>query len=214
MSQLKDLIGQHFGRLTVISRAENTKKGQARWLCCCDCGNKTIVETYKLTSGNTKSCGCLRKEQLTQRNIQNSTHHMTGTKYFNLWHGIKQRCFNRNLYAYKDYGGRGITVYPEWIDNFQAFYDYVSKLEHFGEKGYSLDRIDNNGNYEPGNVRWANQKTQCRNKRNNALVEYNGRKISLIEASEASDIDYEVLKARFSRGDTGEKLFTPVRHYN
>ncbi|MBQ7705889.1 MAG: hypothetical protein IJT73_10795 [Selenomonadaceae bacterium] len=108
---------------------------------------------------------------------------------------------------HKNYGGRGITVYPAWIDDFQAFYDYVSKLEHFGETGYTLDRIDNDGNYEPDNLRWADAKTQQRNTRKNVFVEYQGQKMTLTEASEKSGINLKTLKDRLKRGETGEYLF-------
>ena len=117
---------------------------------------------------------------------------------------MKQRCLNPNDEHYKRYGGRGITVYPAWIHDFQAFYDYVSKLPHFGEKGYSIDRIDNNGNYEPGNVRWADRRTQAQNKRNIVTVEYAGVVMPILQAAELSGISYTTLLRRFHRGDTGE----------
>jgi hypothetical protein len=93
------------------------------------------------------------------------THHKSSEKIYLAWQGMRSRCFKRYNKSYKYYGGRGITVCDEWNNSFQAFYDYVSQLPHFGEKGYSLDRIDNDGNYEPNNVRWATQKEQCNNRR-------------------------------------------------
>lgn len=204
MSKLKDLTGMKFGRLTVIERAES-KFGKTYWKCLCDCGNVTVVRKDRLKNGYTKSCGCLTIDT-------NSTHHMTRTKPYILWSDIKKRCFNPNHKFYKYYGGRGITMYPEWIDDFQTFYDYVSKLPHFGEKGYSLDRIDNNGNYEPNNIRWADKKTQSRNRRTVHFIEYNGTKMPITEAAELSGINAYTLKGRLKRGDIGERLFRPVRH--
>ena len=102
-------------------------------------------------------------------------------------------------------------MFAEWIHDFQKFYDYVSKLPHFGEEGYTLDRIDNDGNYEPDNLRWADRKTQSRNTRRNIIVEYQGTVMSLAEAAELSGIPYRVLLDRYHAGDRGERLFRPVR---
>ena len=123
---------------------------------------------------------------------------------------MKARCFNPNRRGFCNYGGRGITVCDEWRDNFQAFFDCVSKLEHFGEEGYSLDRVDVNGNYEPQNVRWATRKEQGRNKRNNVIVEYKGEKMTLAEAAEKSGIKKKILETRHERGWSDRNLFADV----
>lgn len=197
-----DLTGQKFGRLTVIERAEN-KGSQTYWKCRCDCGNVCVVNAYSLKTNHTKSCGCFREKFAV-------VHGKYKTKIYRIWSAILQRCLNPNVLNYARYGGRGITMYPEWINNFQAFYDYVSKLEHYGEKGYSLDRIDNNGNYEPDNLRWADAKTQARNTRRNVFVEYKGVKMTLAEVAELSEIKIITLWKRYQRGDIGERLFRPV----
>lgn len=132
MAKAIDLTGMKFGRLTVIERAGSTKAGQARWRCKCECGNNTTVEASHLKRGNVQSCGCLFKEF-------HNKHGMYGTKFYKVWDGIKNRCFNSNRQDYERYGGRGITLAAEWVHDFQAFYDYVSKLEHFNEQGYTLD---------------------------------------------------------------------------
>ena len=207
MSKLKDLTGQRFGRLTVIERAEN-KGRRVRWKCKCDCGNTKIVTADSLLQANTQSCGCLHNEQIVERNFKHGKGHTT---IYENWKAMKSRCLNPNNSKFKDYGGRGITIYPEWIHDFQAFYDYVSKLEHFGEKGYTLDRINNNGNYEPNNLRWADGKIQHRNKRTNVIVEYNGEKMILNDAAIKSGINRKTLSHRLKRGDTGERLFRPVK---
>lgn len=196
---LKNLVGQRFGRLTVIERAENLKSGKVRWKCRCECGVEKIVSSQDLKRGHVQSCGCLKKEILTK-------HGMTGTVIYGTWHAIRDRCNNPNLSSYENYGGRGIKVCERWLD-FQNFYDDISKLEHFGEEGYTLDRIDNNGNYEPGNVRWANSKTQARNTRRNIIVEYEGEKMCLMDVAERSGIQYNVLWKRFH---CGEDLIKPV----
>ena len=208
--RLVDLTGQKFGRLTVISRAENKGK-ETCWKCQCDCGNEVIVQGNNLKNGHTVSCGCFRREKTSE---SHKTHGMKGTSIHNTWSHIKARCFNPNSKHYKDYGGRGITMFPEWIDNFQAFYDYVSKLEHYGEDGYTLDRINNDGNYEPDNLRWADKKTQGRNTRRNIYVEYQGVMMCLKDAAELSGINYDTLLARYYAGDRGERLFRPVKKIN
>ena len=95
----------------------------------------------------------------------NYKHGGKGTRLYRIWLNMKNRCYNPRTPRFHDYGGRGITVCDEWKDNFQAFYDYVSQLSHYGEEGYTLDRINNEGNYEPGNVRWATKKEQASNRR-------------------------------------------------
>lgn len=162
MSKLLDLTSQRFGRLTVLSRAAPhiTPSGQAitMWECRCECGKKAIVSRRNLITGNTRSCGCLALESRTK-------HNKWGTKVYSSWSHMIARCTNPNVTNYQYWGGRGITVCDEWRKSFDAFYEYVSKLPHFGEEGRSLDRINNDGNYEPGNVRWATRYEQTHNRR-------------------------------------------------
>lgn len=161
MSKLADLTGQKFGRLTVIERAENIGD-RTRWKCQCDCGNEIIVYATNLKRGLTKSCGCYGKNFPSHLKHGHGKH---GDSTYNVYTLMKSRCYNTNNKAYKNYGGRGIAVCDEWLHDFKAFYDYVSVLPHFGEAGYSLDRINNDGNYEPNNVRWATKKEQANNRR-------------------------------------------------
>ena len=159
-----DLTGKQFGRWTVLYRDMNAKT--TRWICRCSCGNIKSV-----TPGNLKnprpekrstSCGCYQKEQARKAQTK---HNFSKTHIHYEWVAMKQRCYNPNDKGYKNYGGRGIRVCKEWQDSFQAFYKYVSVLPHYGELGRSLDRIDNEGDYEPGNVRWATRHEQNTNKR-------------------------------------------------
>ena len=198
----------HFGKLTVISRAEN-KNGRVHWNCICDCGTACVVMSKHLISGHTQSCGCLSLIKLAERAC---THQMTNTKIYQTWCGIKTRCLNPNCKQYRNYGGRGITIFSEWINDFTAFYNYVSKLPNYGEKGYTLDRIDNNGNYEPNNLRWVDWKTQCSNTRRNRFVEYNGEKILITHAAAKIGISAAALRARINAGDTDERLFRPAEN--
>lgn len=155
------LEGQKFNRWTVIKRADKNKWEAYLWECLCDCGNVELVTGPSLKNGTSKSCGCLQIESAT-------THGMKNTQIWNTWHGIRQRCFNPKNKAYKDYGGRGITVCDRWL-TFEGFYRDMGpgyeKCIANGEK-ISLDRYpDNNGNYEPGNCRWATIEQQNRNMR-------------------------------------------------
>lgn len=214
MPKFKDLTGQCFGRLTVIERAGYKtfgKQNKIMWRCICDCGNEKFVSASDLTNGRVQSCGCLFNES---RATIRRTHGLSNSKIYDVWCKMKDRCFKPDDKAYKNYGGRGITVYPAWIHDFKAFYDYVSKLEHFNEQGYSLDRIDNNGNYEPNNLRRATAEEQTRNQRTNVIVEYNGEKMILEDAAQKSGINRGTLLSRIKHGDTGEYLFRPVAENN
>lgn len=218
MGKFKDLTGLKFGRLKVIGIAERRysdkrKRHDYYWECLCECGNKCIVCGRSLVRGNTRSCGCLHRESAIENVVKNHTHKLSRTTSYNCWRRAKGRCYNINNKSYKNYGARGITMYEHWIHDFAAFHNYVSKLEHFGETGYSLDRINNDGDYAPGNLRWADVNTQCRNRRSNIVVEYNGKRMTLIEAAKLSGLNYGTLNGRANRGDTGERLFRPIRQH-
>lgn len=163
-SKQRDLSGQSFGRLTVVERAPSRKVGRkwhGYWKCQCECGTETVVQRSSLTSGATRSCGCLFIEYQSERA---ETHGGSRTPEYKIWAAIIQRCTNPNQAAYKDYGGRGIRICDQWRASFKQF---ISDVGWRPEPGLELDRQDNNGHYEPGNVRWV---TKEKNRQNRTFV--------------------------------------------
>lgn len=159
-----DLLGQKFNRLTVVSFS-HTRNGDAFWVCICDCGTEKIARAKSLKTGDCKSCGCLKREHdaarsqvMTQRNYR---HGMGRTPECKAYYQAHQRCTNPNCKAWKDYGGRGIKF---MFESFEQFYSELGDKPE-PKRLYSVDRIDNDGNYESGNVRWATRSQQNSNQR-------------------------------------------------
>lgn len=174
MGKINDLTGQVFGRLTVIEKCST--RGNTQYLCQCECGTERVVRLCSLISGCTKSCGCLAREMVSERN---TTHGMYGTPTYNSWNGMKDRCLNPNSNGYKDYGGRGITICDRWLESFENFYSDMGEKP----KGLSIERIDNDGNYEPLNCMWATQEQQIQNRKITKLNEVKVRRIREIGRS-------------------------------
>ena len=166
--KLQNLVGKKYGRLLVIKRTKSVN-GKAKWLCKCDCGNECVVYATSLKSGNTQSCGCYKRENAKKLY---STVRQNDKRLYAVWNGIKQRCTNPNNNAYHNYGGRGIKICNEWANNYKSFYDWAISAGY--KKGKEIDRIDNNGNYEPDNCRFVDEETQANNKRNVRLYTING----------------------------------------
>lgn len=159
MNKRLNLIGQTFGKLTVLSEAEKATDGRIQWHCLCECGQNAIVSTASLRSGHTKSCGCYKYECAWKHGKANK-----GDRLYNIWCKMNARCTNPNWSRYKDWGGRGISVCSEWQHDFNAFQSWA--LSHGYTKELTLDRINNDGNYEPSNCRWTTIQVQNWNKRN------------------------------------------------
>ena len=160
------IIGQKFGRLVVEDFAGRNSSGQPHWICRCTCGQPRIVYAQNLLHGLTQSCGCLQKERSSNVNTRHGDAGKGEWKYlYQTWLKVRQRCHNPNDSSYSNYGGRGIQVCEEWRNSYEAFAEYVLSECGARPQGYSIDRIDNDGHYEPGNVRWADRKTQRANSR-------------------------------------------------
>lgn len=166
MPQLIDLTDQQFGRLTVAGRSAN-RGVVAHWLCRCECGTDLEVAGTRLRSGETKSCGCLRREIT---GAKNRRHGMSDGVEFGIWLHMKDRCSNPSDPAFKNYGARGISVCDAWESDFLQFFKDMGPRP----EGLTVERIDVNGNYEPRNCRWASRPEQSRNTRRNVIVEWEG----------------------------------------
>lgn len=201
----KDISGQRFDRLLAVGPVGMNRHKMILWLCRCDCGNESIVIGIMLRSGHTRSCGCFAADR---RKEWNTTHGMTDTPLHIVWKGMKARCENPASVNFKHYGGRGISIYEEWSRSFEAFRDYVTQLPNYGEPGYTLDRIDNDQGYRPGNVQWATQAEQNRNTRRSNLIAYRGETKCLTDWAIHLSMKTETLRNRLSRGWDIERAFT------
>lgn len=191
----QDLTGQKFGHLLVIER--DCSKERTAWLCQCDCGNQTVVASNNLKRGHTSSCGCR----------QGSTHGLSENPIYYRYFGMKARCRKGSKKFKSRYYDRGIRVCKEWSgkDGFIHFYEWA--IAHGFEEGLTLDRIDNSKGYSPENCRWATPLEQVQNRDCTIWTEYKGETMTLKEASRASGICYDTLRARHDRGLRDEALF-------
>ena len=203
-----NLIGKKFTRLTVEKYVGKNKSKQRLWLCKCDCGKEKIVPTRYLTSGDTKSCGCYRRE-CELRNLSKfwgkpKTHGLSKTRIYQIWADMKDRCNNKNSQFYKNYGKRGIKVCEDWSTNFMNFYNWA--INNGYTSRLTIDRIDVNGNYEPNNCRWATRKIQANNTRVTRKIIIYGEKKSAYEFEKQYGIKAHVLIDRYDKGYRDDKL--------
>lgn len=195
MTRLIQIAGNKYGKLLVVARSGTNNLGQVTWLCKCDCGNKTIATGHHLRYGETASCGC------SCAIVQ--THGKRNTREYRSWMMMKNRCQNYGTPGWENYGGRGITVCEEW-QSFEPFYESMGECP----PDHSLDRIDVNGNYEPGNCRWADKYTQASNKRTNIKILHCGEVKTLKAACRDAGLNYKIVHQRMrKKGTSGQESF-------
>lgn len=207
MSKIKDISGIKHNRLTAI-RFVKRENNNTYWLFKCDCGNERVLIPNSVFSGNTKSCGCLNQELRRKRQLK---HDMCGKhRLYSIWSGMKQRCFYKKSHKYESYGGRGITICQEWREDFINFYNWANS--HGYKDDLTLDRIDNDGNYEPQNCRWATIEQQSENKRPRKSKYFNFERRNFSQFAKENGIKRSTLINRLNRGmSIEEALSTPIK---
>ena len=204
------MTGCRFGRLTVLKRADDqisaSGRKRAMWECKCDCGNTTVVSGDALRAGRTTSCGCYRHDYLVAKQ---TIHGETDSRLYAIWCAMKNRCNNPNVKAYPNYGGRGIKICDEWTNSFSSFSEWAYQNGY--AEDLSIDRIDNNGNYEPDNCRWVTDAAQASNRRTNRLYTINGETHTLTQWAEIKGMNPKTLFNRVYAGwDFEEAINTPL----
>lgn len=198
-----NLTGRRFGRWTVLGYT-GALSGKSTWLCRCDCGREGVVQGSQLTGGHSLSCGCRRSE-----NMAFLKHGRSRTPEHNAWKAMNRRCHTPTNAQYPNYGGRGIKVCRRWRDSFEAFY---SDMGPRPSDEHSLDRIDNDGDYEPGNCRWATRVEQGNNRRTNRPITYKGQTRTVSEWAAITGLSEEVILYRLKSGWTADRALTePLR---
>ena len=202
MSDVVELTGKVFGYLTVIKREGSDNSGRAVWMYKCICGKFKTARGKDLVQGKITSCGCMKGKL-------NETHGLTNSKIYKTWISMKMRCENKNANGYKNYGGRGIAICEDWKDNFVSFYKWATENNY--KKELSIDRINNDGNYEPSNCRWADRITQQNNTRSNHPITIKGETHNINQWCRIVGLPRTTIKNRLRYGWTGEKLLQPKK---
>lgn len=215
INRVNNLIGNKYGRLTVIGLDESKQTRKTFWICECECGNVVSIRSDRLISGNTHSCGCYKRES-DRRNVQNVPAYkkfkeqgikVGGTRLYGIWQNMKARCYNKNNARYSSYGGRGVKVCEEWLNDYMAFYKWA--MESGYEDNLTIDRINVNGNYAPNNCRWATNVQQSCNRRTNIFITIGNTTKSLKEWCDIFELPYKTVNARYKRNEniTLDELF-------
>jgi hypothetical protein len=200
----KTIIGNRYGKLTVVEFSHRLKY-RMFWICECDCGVVKKIDAEGFLSGKTKSCGCLQKKPAAGFKSTHGEAYKNKTKEYMIWASMKGRCLCATNKAYKDYGGRGIMICDRWL----RYENFLSDMGRSPGKDYSIDRKDNDGNYEPSNCFWATRTHQNNNKRNNRNISYTGEVKTLAQWSTHLCIKYQTLHSRLNHlGFSIERAFT------
>jgi hypothetical protein len=203
-----DLTGRRFGKLLVVQKGGVNDSHSVLWKCKCDCGNDKTASSIVLLQGYTKSCGCLRKETTNPGNKTHGFSKKNGkrSKLYRVWANMKDRCFNTNSCNYSNYGARSISMDNDWVNSYETFHNWAMITGYM--EGLSIDRIDNDGNYEPYNCKWSTIKEQSMNRRTNHVVEYENSKYTIGELSEKFNINLSTLSSRINRGYSVEQAIS------
>ena len=211
MSQVKPIAdGDQFDRLTVIGQNLFSRTPEDKWLCRCTCGEIVAVSARKLNAKQKRSCGCLHRDTARKQMRKLATKHgLWGTRLHTLWSSMRNRCSNSKDQAYKNYGGRGITVCDEWNKDFLPFYNWA--MANGYQDNLTIERIDNDGDYEPGNCKWATMQEQANNRRTNHLIEIDGETHTVAEWSRIKNFPAKTIYNRIKKGWSVERLFIEPR---
>lgn len=206
-NQFKDIAGQAFGRLRAIKPVGKDRHSKVQWECLCDpslggCGETVIASGCNLRKGNSSSCGCSRVESMLR---VHTTHGMKHTAEYRSWQAMKDRCSNQNTISFPNYGGRGISVCERWLHSFENFFADMGKRP---SAKHSIERVNNNGNYEPGNCMWATKTAQARNTRRTHRLTFNGQTKSLTEWAQEIGITRAALRNRLKKGWSVERALS------
>lgn len=224
MREVKDRVGETVGRLTIIDRGEDkfSKHGTRRvyWVCQCECGNIKTIRADQLDGKHTMSCGCLQREKSAEYNSTRERKVIYGDsreRIHNIWYLIKYRCEDETSPTYRHYGGRGIKMCQEWSDGIDGYWKFKTwSLDNGYADNLTIDRIDNDGCYSPENCRWVDHSVQGNNKRNNIILEYDGREQTLSQWARELGVPMKSLHRRIrGLGWDVERAFTqPYRNQN
>lgn len=206
-NRILDLTNQKFNRLTVICDSGKRSHGAVLWNCKCDCGNIVDVKSRNLITGGTKSCGCLLKEH-NSSGKSGTTHGLSNSAEYSIWNAMIQRCYNCNTNSFNNYIARDIIVCDRWRHSFENFYADMGPRP---SDQHSIDRMNNDGNYEPSNCRWATRTEQNNNTRSNVFYYYKDKEYTVLQLAVEFNIKLSTLKARLNRGwSITDAIETPV----
>ena len=202
----KQFIGKKFNRLTILERDYNHKSKRTYVYCRCDCGNEKSILLQNVVNESVKSCGCYIKE--IQKN-RKTTHTYSRTRLYRIFQCMKQRCYNPKDDRYKNYGGRGIKICDEWLNDFTTFYDWAINNKY--SEDLTIERIDVDGNYCPENCTWIPNSEQGNNRTNNHWVEYNGERFTAQQVSRKYNIQIDTLLYRLKHWDIEKAIKQPIQ---